>query len=176
MTKITTMNCFILAHIMAQNQLLQYFGGNGKLDEVDECEIARCILQSQISTYKALIAAADNQVKIGVDILFELTTLYTRKNITESLHHFVEKAHHDGAISATEAHAILHPLNHQISHCMKELAETTDGVVRKTASAAGTGNLEDRLAALSAAPAKDKLEPATGEGAGDNPANSALRP
>jgi len=165
MTKITTMQCFVLAQIMAQNDLIKYFGGNGELDEVDESEIARCIIQSLVSTYKALIAAADFQQKIGVDIICELSILYKRKTITESLSAWVEKAHHDGAISATEAHAILHPLNHQISVCMKKMSEKMEGVINSSVAArsnqslgdrmhllenagAGAESLEDRMAAL----------------------------
>lgn len=39
------------------------------------------------------------------------------------------EAHTDGAISATEAHAILHPLYHQIAECCAVLAERAEGVV-----------------------------------------------
>merc|ERR1719409_527298 len=128
------MSCFIGAHVQAQNDLLSYFGGNGKLDERDECEIARCILQSQVVTYKALIAAASTQKQISPGILKELQTLYSRKSITEGLSHFVEKAHSDGAISATEAYAILHPLNHQVSACMKTLSDRAEGVIEVSKS------------------------------------------
>jgi len=148
MTKITTMQCFVLAHIMAQNDLIKYFGGNGELDEVDESEIARCIMQSLVSTYKALIAAADFQQKIGVDIICELSILYKRKTITESLSAWVEKAHHDGAISATEAHAILHPLNHQISVCMKKMTEKMEGVISSTVNTRANQTLDDRMQLL----------------------------
>jgi len=131
MKKITSMSCFINAHLMAQNDLVKYFGGNGKLDESDEAEIARCILQSQVSTYRALVAAAGAQRQISPDILKELQTLYQRKTITEGLGLFVVEAHQDGAISAIEAHAILHPLNHQVSACMKSLNDRAEGVVKK---------------------------------------------
>jgi len=129
MKKITTMACFITAHFMAQNDLIRYFGGNGVIDEREEAEIARCIIQSQVSTYSALIAAANTQNQISPKILDELKSLYARKVITESLSHFVEKAHSDGAISATEAHSILHPLNHQVSACMKTLSDRAEGVL-----------------------------------------------
>lgn len=130
--KITTLSCFIEAHLMAQNDLVRYFGGNGEIDEIDESELARCILQSQFSTYQALFSAADTQKHIGRDILHELQMLYQRKSITEDLSAFVEKAHKDGALSATEAHTIIHPLNHQIASCMKALNERVEGVVSKS--------------------------------------------
>jgi len=130
--KITTMSCFVLAHLMAENDLVRYFGGNGKLDEVDETEIARCVLQSQVVVYRALVAAIATQRKIGGAVFNELKTLYQRKAISEGLTEFVEKAHADGAISATEAHAILHPLNHEVSACMKSLSDRSEGVVSRS--------------------------------------------
>jgi hypothetical protein len=131
MKKITTMFCFISAHCMAQNDLIKYFGGNGQIDEQDEAEIARCVLQSQVSVYEALLAAANTQKQIDAPVLEELRNLYLRRHITESLSHFVEKAHRDGAISANEAHAILHPLNTQVSACMKTLNDRAEGVLSR---------------------------------------------
>jgi hypothetical protein len=131
MQKITTMSCFITAHIKAENEIVAYFGGNGLLDEVDEAEIARCILQSQVSVYKALIAAAQNQNAISPEILHELEALYKRREMTEKLSHFVEQAHADGAINAVEAHAILHSLHNQIAACMRALNERSEGVISK---------------------------------------------
>jgi sodium/hydrogen exchanger 10/11 len=133
MKKITTMNNFITAHLMAQTELMKYFGGNGEIDEADESEIARCILQSMVAVFKALISCAKTKKLIADDnpkVLHELKTLYSRKTITEGLSHFVEKAYSDGAISATEAHAILHPLNHEVSACMKKLNDRAEGVIQ----------------------------------------------
>jgi hypothetical protein len=141
MKKITTMSCFISAHLTAQNDLVKYFGGNGKLDEANESEIARCILQSQLAVYKALFAAANTQKQISEEVLHELQTLYKRKTITEGLSHFVEQALRDGAISNTEAHAILHPLNHQVSRCMKALNDRAEGVMSKGADGRATMNV-----------------------------------
>merc|ERR1719353_1009104 len=78
MKKITTMSCFITAHLIAQKDIVKYFGGNGKLDEEDESEIARCILQSQVATYKALLAAADAQRHMKRGLHDELKSLYMR--------------------------------------------------------------------------------------------------
>merc|ERR1719487_2583075 len=48
MQKIQTLVCFARAHLWAEKDLLKYFGANGKIDEVNESEIGRCILQSQV--------------------------------------------------------------------------------------------------------------------------------
>ena len=39
---------------MHQNDLIKFFGGNGKIDLACETELGRCVLQSQVSTYKAI--------------------------------------------------------------------------------------------------------------------------
>jgi len=132
MKKITTMSCFITAQLEAQKDLVKYFGGNGKIDEAEEAEIARCILQSQVSTYKALLAAAATQKQIGSTICNELGCLYQRKEIIDSLSHFVEDAFHNGAINSTEATAILEPMHEQVASCMKQLQERSEGVLSRS--------------------------------------------
>jgi hypothetical protein len=129
MKKIVTLSCFIHAQRMAQVQLVRYFGGNGKLDEANESEIARCILQSQVNVYKAYYEACQTKQKLGDEVSKELENLRRRKRITEGLSRFVTDAHIAGALSATETHAILHPLNHQIAVCMKTLNDRTEGVL-----------------------------------------------
>jgi NhaP-type Na+/H+ or K+/H+ antiporter len=134
MKKVVTLDCFIRAHVMAQQGLVYYFGGNGLIDTVNETEIGRCILQSQVSTYRALQDAANTQAMLGEEIYTELRNLHRRKQVTENLSNFVLHAHHDGAISATEAHAILHPLNHQIAECLATLADRAEGVLERKGS------------------------------------------
>jgi len=131
MKKVTILDCFVRAHVRAQLDLIKYFGGNGKLDEVNECEIARCILQSQVSTYRALRDAAHTQEQLGIDTFKDLQNLHKRKAITEGLSQWVLTAHADGALSATEAHAIVHPLNHLIAHTVKTLADRSEGVIKE---------------------------------------------
>jgi len=66
------LDCFVRAHVKAQLDVIKYFGGNGKLDEVNECEIARCVIQSQVSTYQALRDAAHTQEQLGMETFKEL--------------------------------------------------------------------------------------------------------
>jgi hypothetical protein len=127
--KASTLTCFIRAHIMAQNDLVKYYGGNGLLDEIEEAELARTVLQSQVATYKAQREAAASHLMLGPDICKELHTLVLRRAVAKKLSSFVETAHRDGAISANEAHAILHPMNHHIAECIQTLHDRTEGVV-----------------------------------------------
>jgi len=132
--KITAMSCFIKAHLMAQNDMVKFFGGNGRGTQASEAEIARCVLQSQTVTYKALIIASRAQKQMDQEVLHELQTVYQRKCIAEGLSVFVENAVADGAISEKEAHAILHPLNHQIAECMGMLNDRAEGVITTSPS------------------------------------------
>jgi hypothetical protein len=114
---------------MAQIDLIKYFGGNGKIDELEEAELARCIIQSQISTFQALREVAFCQHALGDEMCKELKILLRRKAIAKDLSDFVLGAHHDGAITASEAHTILHPMNHIIAESMVMLEKRSEGVL-----------------------------------------------
>jgi len=131
---------------MAQIDLVKYFGGNGKLDEANESEIARCILQSQVATYRALCQIATTQEEMGVEVYAELENLYSRKFITENLSKWVLDAHKDGALSATEAHAILHPLNHMVAECVAQLGDRAEGFTNTPSQKMRLASSEDMRA------------------------------
>jgi hypothetical protein len=140
MKKVTALDCYIRAHVMAQKDLVTYFGGNGKLDEIKETEIARCVLQSQVFTYKALLESVKTREMMGQKTFLELEHLHERKRITENLTNFIMTAHKDGALAATEAHAIMHPLNHLIGETVKILADRADGVVDRPSQRSLSGH------------------------------------
>jgi len=131
MKKINTLQCFVHAHLGAQNDLIKFFGGNGKLDEKNEAEIARCILQSQTSVYQAMVDVAKSQRRLGKTMTNEMLNIFKRKNITEGLERFVLDAHRNGALSAKEAEQILHPLHHQIAYCMSVIHQRAEGLIDK---------------------------------------------
>jgi hypothetical protein len=132
--KVVTLECFVRAHTIAQVDLVKYFAGNGVIDEKKETELGRCVVQSQVATYRALTETVRTQALLGDDIYLELRNLHRRKQITENLTHFVMDAHRDGAITATETHSILHPLNHCIAECVRTLAMRSEGVLDKKPS------------------------------------------
>merc|ERR1719171_1704195 len=92
MKRITTLVCFASAHLTAEEQLVKYFGANGKIDDDDEAEMARCILQSQLSVYKALMLGVSEGRQMNQDLLKELKWVYQRKAVTEHLESFVLSA------------------------------------------------------------------------------------
>lgn len=155
---IVTLNCFITAQLKAQAQLIEYFGGNGEVDDREEAEIGRCVLQSQVNTYQALYLAAKTKQQMGEERTRELAQWRTRKTITEGLRVFVEKAHEAGALSSTEAHAILHPLDHEVAHCMKVLNERAEGIIVSHDSRPGTADMpEDAMKAAMMAQKETKV-------------------
>jgi len=139
MKKVQLFTCFVYAHLAAQCDLVKYFGGNGQVDEENEAEIARCILQSQVNVYRAMSELAETQDVVGkafshsgkkqASMNDEMYMLARRKQITEGFKQFVNEAHEHGAISGKEAHAILHPLFEHISKCESFMHDRTDGLV-----------------------------------------------
>jgi len=128
MHKITVLMCFVNAHVISQQELVKYFGGNGVVDDGEqEGELARCILQSQASCYRAIQMAVQEVQQMDPDIMTELNFVHMRKEITEDLEHLVMGAHKDGAISATEAESILGPIHTEIRSCLRQLYETNEG-------------------------------------------------
>jgi hypothetical protein len=123
------MECFIHAHLDAQQQLLKYFAGD--VDENDEVELARCVFQSQVSVHKAVLATVDIHKELQSDpgLVDELHNTVKRKHIVEELEKFVEKAQKLGAISEKSAGSLLHPLHHEIHACIVFLEKKRDGYI-----------------------------------------------
>merc|ERR1711948_175276 len=121
MRTIKVFSCFIKAHLTSQLLLVKYFGGNGKIDEVEEAELARCILQSQVCVYRAIALTVDAKKRTNKECLLELEWAEKMLQVTEGLESFVMKAHEDGAISGRETDSILHPLRGKMSACLKAI-------------------------------------------------------
>mmetsp|Transcript_56105 Transcript_56105/g.121362 ORF Transcript_56105/g.121362 Transcript_56105/m.121362 type:complete len:1117 (-) Transcript_56105:113-3463(-) len=171
MVKVSAWMSFIGAHIASQAALLKYFGGSNSIDGIQEAEIARCVLQSQVAVYKAIDLTIQEESKVGDALLMqEMKWVYERKEITESLEDFVMAAYGDGAITGKEAESMVHPLREQISQCLWRLHACADGIAQPkvgsrtiTESLTGslTGSLARRLSSLShgSASPKDAVEP-----------------
>merc|ERR1719282_796112 len=121
--------CLIRAHLTSQVRLVKYFGGNNMVDDESEVELARCILQSQLTVYKAIQKTVVETNGLDKILLKELVWIHNRKSVAEHLISFVMSAHGDGAISAREAASIVHPLEHQVSKCVSSIDNTTDGIL-----------------------------------------------
>lgn len=126
--RILTLACFANAHCKSQMSLIKYFGVNGKIDEPEERELARCVLQSQLSVYRAFNMAYNEEKDMDPALIQEIRLVTEKKGITENLHSFIMDAYEDGAISAREAESILHPLARELEGCLSALHDFTDGI------------------------------------------------
>jgi len=131
MSKIAIFRSFAFSHLQAQKDLMRYFSGNDIIDEQDEVEVGRCLLQSQTHVYSAWAEIISVQQSMGSELLDSVQNLREKKDITEGLKDFVETALADGAIGAKHAESILHTLHHQISNCLRNIHMATDGIVSK---------------------------------------------
>jgi hypothetical protein len=149
MKTITVFTCFIEAHFSSQLGLLRYFGGNGKIDNLDEAELARCILQSQVAVYKAITWIVSAKKRMDKDLLNEMEWANGMLKVTEGLEKFVMDAHENGAINDRATESILHPLHHRISECLKTLEVLDRGHIVKHNTHSGdvptSGNSSDSM-------------------------------
>merc|ERR1712061_255281 len=107
--------------------LIKYFGGNGKVDDDSEAELARCILQSQVAVYKALQMAVLEGQSMSNIVVNEVKWVHARKDVIEGLEKFVTSAFDQGAINGREAESILHPLHAAMNKCMVDLKNMSMG-------------------------------------------------
>lgn len=126
--RILTLVCFAHSHLNSQMLLIKYFGVNGKIDEPEERELARCIIQSQLSVYRAINVAVREEKAMDKSLLEEIKLVNEKKTIAENLQSFVHHAYEEGAIEGREAESILEPLNREISACLSTLHDFTDGI------------------------------------------------
>mmetsp|Transcript_153333 Transcript_153333/g.293641 ORF Transcript_153333/g.293641 Transcript_153333/m.293641 type:complete len:729 (-) Transcript_153333:112-2298(-) len=125
MQKICILTCFVHAHVESQKELLEFFGVQQKVDQV---EVARCLVQSQCAIYKAVSLAIGEEQHLDKRLLSEVNQVRESKKIAEELEHFVMDAHRGGVITAREAESVLHPLHDHMKKCMKQIKETRHGL------------------------------------------------
>jgi len=135
MQKCTMLSSFIKAHIASQELLVKYFGRDGKVDSV---ELARCILQSQLSVYKAMLMDIDEKDNVESHILGACRIATECKVLVGELETFVMDAHTRGVITRSDAESIIHHMHHRIEIFTKTLIDAQLGVVPKVLERAQT--------------------------------------
>lgn len=126
--KITMLLCFVRAHMRSRKLLVQFFG---ICHEVDSVEIANCILQSQVETYKALCMAVAEQQLLDGAMLLEKEHYNRLKETAENLESFITSAHEGGVLTANDADAILHPLHNVLKKCHAYIKNSHFGLTSK---------------------------------------------
>lgn len=139
--KAAILKCFSKAHMGAQQKLVRFFCSAGKVDSV---EVARCLLQSQVSVYRALVMAEQQTKGLSVDFIEDLATLVKNKSLAERCERFVLDAHDNGILSAHESQNILEPMHHQMAKYLSEIRDFHLGRVnRKVSTADSTYEMDE---------------------------------
>jgi len=105
--KVHILKCFALAHMRAQPKLFAYFGTT---TDVATVEVARCVVLSEVSVYKAIFQCIEEEQSLSAEMLFEVRQVRTTKLIAGELETFIMEAHQSGIIDAKDAKSIVHPL------------------------------------------------------------------
>mmetsp|Transcript_21741 Transcript_21741/g.40384 ORF Transcript_21741/g.40384 Transcript_21741/m.40384 type:complete len:1398 (+) Transcript_21741:86-4279(+) len=116
--KIQVLTSFVKAHCTAQNEFVKYFGISGNVDTV---EVARVILQSQVSVYKAISMAIGEEHLLDDVLLEQVNVVRESKVLAEELERFVMDAYKGGVVSHREADALLEPVREHIKECYEEI-------------------------------------------------------
>jgi len=121
------LECFISAHIHAQANLLEYMcsrnsdsTGKGKR-KPESAEVARVLLQSEVSIYKALIICSHERKKVHESLFDLMATCKRSYMIGSSLETMVMDASSNGILSMAEATKILHPMHHHMAVYMQKM-------------------------------------------------------
>jgi len=111
----------------SQRQILLYFGTD---KQVDISELARCIIESQVQTYKAMSLAVDSVDKLNQQMLREVNCHKRSKQLAEQLDHLVHHAHKHGVITSREAESVLHPVRVHLKSMQARIREMHFGYIR----------------------------------------------
>lgn len=126
MQKCTILSCFIRAHLASQESLVKYFGRDGQADLV---EVARCVLQSQLSVYRAMLMEIEEKERVDGRILSAVRIAREAKAIVKDLEEFVIEAHRCEVISKSEAESVIHPMHHRLEGFTATLMNAQRGCV-----------------------------------------------
>jgi NhaP-type Na+/H+ or K+/H+ antiporter len=127
MRRMTALSSFVSAHLSAQKGMLKFF--TGEIDDSNEVEVSRAVIQSLIAVHKAVQELVTLTRQMPPELVVELQHMRERKRIVEELKEFVLGALANGAITASNAGSLLHPLDHELAHCIQSVNQLSEGQV-----------------------------------------------
>jgi len=147
MMKTQILKCFVRAHMRSQEKLVRYFGYHGK---VDRPEVARILLQSEVSVYKAIVLCEKQKATLDELLVREVRAAEISKATTMVCEEFILSAHHNGVLNSVEADSMLEPLHHYLGKVVRELRDYHSGRIdfKKFAEHVQEDDGEDREAEL----------------------------
>ncbi|CAJ1394481.1 unnamed protein product [Effrenium voratum] len=114
---------FVLGHLKAQTSMVRFFC-RGTLDND---EICRVILQSQIQVFCAMQAAVEEESRLGIVVRRNVSNMRESINAVRELEHFVLDARKIGLLNATDTESLLHPLHEHMAHIRKKFYRCFNG-------------------------------------------------
>jgi len=142
MVAISTLLAFAKAHIASQRDFVKFFGVDTDAviggDHVDNPEVARCLLQSQMAVYKAIGLAVAEAEFLPPAMLHRVNAQHESRRVAEGLQHFVIEAHHAGVIDRRDAESMLHPLHEHMQRCTSTIKDCEDGVLQVAMASSST--------------------------------------
>jgi prepilin-type processing-associated H-X9-DG protein len=131
---IFTLKAFVQAHLATQSNLLRFIGctEDGET-RFDQCEEARCILESWTQVYWALVHGASEIEKVEDSapwMLGGMTVLHESSDVVEELTEFVVSAAKAGILKEREAESITHPMQEHLRKTNMVFADCHAGIHR----------------------------------------------
>lgn len=132
--KIFALKAFVQAHTSAQAELLRFLGcESGGVTKFDECEEARCILESWTQMYWAVVDGSAEIRTVEEEtpwMLGGMAVLEEAAHRVEGLTEFVVSAAKAGILKEGEAETLMHPLQNHLRSTRKAFADCHAGVHR----------------------------------------------
>jgi len=119
------LQCFMVAHIEAQKDFKKFVCHR---QNKDSAEVARVLLQSTVSVYKALILCAYERKSLDADLVCKMNTYKDSLHIAEDLVDYVMQTNCQGIINNSEAHQLLHPLHDEMKEMTRKLESVRLGI------------------------------------------------
>jgi len=126
---VTVLTAFVQAHTASQEQLQYFFNEIGTQSMP---EVARCIVESQISVYRAILVATCQLDQVNETVMNGMNVLRESNTAMDKMVNYVMETRRRGLIGPREANIILHPLKDRMQLFSVELRESELGLLRET--------------------------------------------
>jgi len=133
---ISTLKAFVEAHIASQQKLCKYLASTDNdsgVARLDECEEARCILESWTQIYQAVVLGAIEIYKVEHDapwMIGGMAIMRESTSIVEEFTAFVFSAAKAGVLKERQAECIIHPMQDQMKKAGVVFADCHSGIHR----------------------------------------------
>jgi len=122
---IAVLTGFVRAHVGAQKDLVKFFCRDG---QISQAEIARNILQSQVSCYQAITRAVRAEQALDKKAMKGVMALRESMDVMMELESLVLGCHKAGILDGRDTESILHPMHMHMKQFCKTISLAYEGV------------------------------------------------